>query len=128
MSAFQMSDSAFATLAAASGAPTFCRYALAKAFHDANADSMEYRYGSRAWGEDGVRPVFQGAKPREIENDYALLKLAHCYNYQSCEDPCFDETEAYGVLCAIIESACARLGVDEDQARSAREYKEARWG
>ena len=129
MSAFMMTSSDFLALANFADVPAFCRPAFALALHNANADSIEYRYGARAWDPGESRPTLDtAATPREVPSDYALIKLTHCFDYQSCEVPDYFEGEVAAAVKAIREAAAARLGMTVEAARQTIAYDEARWG
>ena len=83
---------------------------------DANVRSVAYRYPderiedlpgplSHEWTE----PFMDWYPTRRCPSPVSLLKLISCYEYQSCEVPGFEQSEAYRFCQALRASAIGRL-------------------
>lgn len=98
-----------------------------------NVKSIHYRYPDtarndshypgphdfvQAWADD-----YTYTRPAEALSKDSLLKQAHCYNYQSCEDPDFERSVAYGWIVTLQESL-QRAGVTSATVA----YQTAPWG
>lgn len=85
---------------------------LARKLHKANALSLTARYGD----PDDPPFEFDHAAAREARGNAGLgcapvrvIKAAHCYRYQACEDRSWEGSEAERVTQAIIEHATHKL-------------------
>jgi hypothetical protein len=84
---------------------------------DENVRSVNYRYRETDAAE---RYTFKHVMPLPAVN---IIKACHCLDYQSCETPDWQETEAFAILQAIKEAATYKLpgydaapwGIREDQ-------------
>jgi hypothetical protein len=77
-----------------------------------NYRSVNYRYGESSKPHAFIRPHIEPLTPVEI------IKLCHCYRYQSCETEDWENTEAFAIYDALREAAIAALPG----------YEEAPWG
>ena len=68
---------------------------------DENYRSVNYRYS-----EDDKPPRFVNHPARSC-SAVELIKLIHCYQYQACESPDWEQTEAYAIA-AYLEGAAVR--------------------
>lgn len=78
---------------------------------DENFRSVNFRYG-----DDMPSPKFS----RKYTQDYTaaqIIKLCNCYDYQTCETPDWNETEAYAIYNALRERAISRLVNSQAEAR-----------
>jgi hypothetical protein len=90
-----------------------------------NIRSVKYRYGSRYEDFSDDQYIHECMKEGHNQfkdlNKYSLaqvLKWAHCYAYQACEHPAWEQSTAKQI-CDRIESAAIR---------QIPGYKEAHWG
>lgn len=79
---------------------------------DENYRSVNYRYS-----EDDKSHRFQLRAVRSC-SAVELIKMAHCYQYQSCETPDWKQTEGYAIIVALEAMAIRKLSG----------YDEATWG
>ena len=75
-----------------------------------NYRSVNYRYG-----ESEQPPTFV-SRPVRSQTPVQLIKLCDCYNYQTCETPDWEQTEAYAICHALRERAIDKLPGYEDAA------------
>jgi len=85
------------------------RNEIAQKLWDENFRSVNYRYN-----ENVEAPVYHGARAPRRFSPIEIVKLCHSYNYQSCETPDWEETEAYAISKAIESRAIRNVaGYDE---------------
>lgn len=68
----------------------------------ANVASVNYRYA-----EDALEPVY--THHPVVADVVGVLKALDCYEYQSCEAPEWDYSEAYAICAALRREAIAQL-------------------
>jgi len=72
-----------------------------------------YRSVNHRYNESEPAPTFRLRIVRDC-SPVELIKLIHCYNYQSCECPDWKETEAYAISAMLERRAINKLpGYDE---------------
>jgi len=75
---------------------------------DENYRSANHRY-EKTWETPRFKAVYAG----QVE-PVAIIKAIDCYNYQSCESPDWESTEAYAIADALRERAINHLpGYDD---------------
>jgi len=78
-------------------------YAIGQKLVDENYRSVNYRYD-----EDEEPRQFEYVPIRRYEA-VEIIKACHCYEYQSCETPGWQETEAYAIVKALTRLATYKL-------------------
>ena len=74
---------------------------------DENYRSVNYRYDTNE-----TPPEFQPAMVRSM-TPTEIIKLCHCYEYQTCEPPDWAETEAHAIVAYLKQrSICNLPGYD----------------
>lgn len=71
----------------------------AQTLYAENVRSVQYRYS-----ESGAAPVmtFDSRAFRGILDPVQVIKAAHCYEYQACETPDYERSEAAKLIARII--------------------------
>lgn len=75
---------------------------LGEILYKANVYSVDYRYPAHA-GDEAPAYVWKpsGPIPATLENTVKFLKALDCLEYQSCEPPAWDESQAYKIIQAL---------------------------
>lgn len=77
-----------------------------------NARSVLYRYAHRPGTHCPPDPI--KFEPTTLRAPIIVIKLCHCLDYQSCETPDWEQTEALALLVAIAGAAIRRVpGYDD---------------
>lgn len=75
---------------------------LGEILYKANDYSVEYRYPQSA---KNAAPAWKwkpsGPIPATLENTVKFLKALDCLEYQSCEPPAWDESQAFKIIAAL---------------------------
>ena len=96
-----------------------------------NMRSLRHCYGDadadEFWGEGDKLAV--GYKHHHVTvAPFVLLKALACYDYQACETPTYEASEAASLTGALRAATLAQLGMTDDQARAHPAYRAAHWG
>lgn len=77
---------------------------LGQLLWDQNYASVNYRYSDESPAE-----LYTPTAKRRILTPVQALKAIQCYNYQSCETPDYEKSEAYRFVEAFKSEAISRL-------------------
>lgn len=72
-----------------------------------NQRSVSFRYGDDDGADNDMEPVYQHGPTRSY-SPVGLLKIIKCYEYQSCETPDWDTSEAHN-FCAALKDQLVHL-------------------
>ena len=106
------------------------RTALGRLLWNENLESLKYRYpndsdgtrpGPNNFRDDDVNTYKYRTPGAELTTPVVALKLAHSYDYQSCEHPEWTNSAARRIVRSLIDTL--KTGVSEESA----EYEEAPW-
>lgn len=82
---------------------------LGQKLMDENYRSVNYRYS-----DETEAPRFKWNAYPQQHTAVQVIRLCDCYNYQTCETPDWQETEAYAIYTALREAAIGALpGMDD---------------
>lgn len=70
-----------------------------------NVKSVNYRYEEETAEGSGYKYL----SPKRRYSPVELLKAIDCYEYQSCEDPGWETSEAYAICQNLRKALCSRL-------------------
>lgn len=121
MSAHICSDETINALAQL--APAHCgeKQAVVNLLSAENLRSYNYRYSHRrGWDDEEVEPIeYKASDALRTMTSMAIVVLCDYYDYQSCETPTYDETEAARIVAEIrraaLEQAADELLVEQDR-------------
>lgn len=68
-----------------------------------------YRSYNHRYREDNEPHTFRSSPCSKQYTLVGLIKACHCYRYQSCEHPDWNESEAYAIVSALLARAVRRL-------------------
>lgn len=87
-----------------------------------NVASVSYRYRE-------ARPdVFYRFEPNALNDPWSLVKQLDCYDYQSCEHPEWEASEARALIENLRAHTMAALGMPLTNYQETANWREAPWG
>jgi hypothetical protein len=92
-----------------------------------NVESLLYRY-SRDKRSDYAAPGTYRHTPFSSEDPAFILKQVDCYDYQACEHPGWEESEASRLCNLLVEKIAASIGHSPSEIRMTPAWDAALWG
>lgn len=87
-----------------------------------NVASVSYRYRE-------ARPdVFYRFEPNALNDPWSLVKQLDCYDYQSCEHPEWEDSEACAIVNDLRAHIVKSLGMPLEYYKDAEQWGGAPWG
>lgn len=93
-----------------------------------NATSLRYRYEDADEYWDLPAPDAYKFEPRPVESLYYVNHQVHCFNYQACEHPEYEDSPAYLFVLAITHAMEEKLGLEDAAIFAHPEGAKATWG
>lgn len=99
---------------------------IAKMLYKACVDSVNYRYDEDTTSEDFV---YAALAESGLPGRMSMIKQVGCYNYQSCERPDYEQSEAKAFVNALTLMLREQLGLRDGQEPYGHpQYERAPWG
>jgi hypothetical protein len=93
-----------------------------------NVASLRYRYGDAETFWQLPEPGWYQFSPRAVEDLFYVAKQAHCYGYQACEHPGWEQSRSAAFIYALEDEIAAKTGVRADQFDTQPAYANSTWG